>query len=105
MITNGLFPAITLPTRFSEHSCTLIDNIFSSKHACIPSSGILLSEISDHLPCFASFNLNISYNMPTYRICQRWWTEPLMRQLYDDISVVYIYDKLNHNSTIDPNIN
>ena len=105
MITNGLFPAITLPTRFSEHSCTLIDNIFSSEHACITSSGILLSEISDHLPCFASFNLNISYNMPTYRICQRRWTESLMRQLYDDISAVNIYEKLNHNPTIDPNIN
>ena len=94
MITNGLFPAITLPTRFSEHSCTLIDNIFSSEHACITSSGILLSEISDHLPCFASFNLNISYNMPTYRIYQRRWTESLMRQLYDDISAVNIYEKL-----------
>ena len=28
-----------------------------------------------------------------------------MRQLYDDISAVNIYDKLNHNPTIDPNIN
>ena len=32
-------------------------------------------------------------------------TVSLMRQLYDDISAVNIYEKLNHNPTIDPNIN
>ena len=49
MITNGLCPSITLPTRFT---CTLIDNIF---HNCIDNnklikSGALLTDLSDHLP-------------------------------------------------------
>ena len=30
VISNGCFPKITLPTRFSDQSATLIDNVFST---------------------------------------------------------------------------
>ena len=51
---NSYFPAITLPTRFSRHSCTLIDQIFYKLNADYSTnmSGIILSCISDHLPNF-----------------------------------------------------
>ena len=45
MISHGFSPCITLPTRFSKRSATLIDNGDTS-------SGILFSAISDHLPRF-----------------------------------------------------
>jgi hypothetical protein len=45
-------PAISRPTRYSSNNSTLIDNIIvnSLSKNCI--SGILLSDISDHLPIF-----------------------------------------------------
>ena len=58
--TNGFHPKITLPTRFSRNSCTLIDKIFYTfSTATITSlAGILMSSISDHLPYFITINNN-----------------------------------------------
>ena len=56
--SGGFFPQITLPTRFSTHSCTLIDNIYCklSEYSPKNASGIFISPISDHLPCFSSIS-------------------------------------------------
>ena len=48
LITVGFFPKITLPTRFTEQSSTLIDNVFSNNLEERETSGILLNHISDH---------------------------------------------------------
>ena len=48
LITTGFFPNITLPTRFTEQSSTLIDNVFSNNIEERETSGILLNHISDH---------------------------------------------------------
>ena len=48
LITVGFFPKITLPTRFTEQSSSLIDNVFSNNIDERESSGILLNQISDH---------------------------------------------------------
>ena len=47
----NLYPTITRPTRITQHSATLIDNIFISEllHRNFESS-ILIEHISDHLP-------------------------------------------------------
>ena len=42
------FPKITLPTRFTEQSSSLINNVFSNNIEERESSGILLNQISDH---------------------------------------------------------
>ena len=49
-------PKITLPTRFSKRSCTLIDNFLCKcSHRLSESiAGILLNKISDHLPYIPS---------------------------------------------------
>ena len=52
IISQGFIPKITLPTRISEHSSTLIDNIFTSNIDERESSGILLNQISDHQMVF-----------------------------------------------------
>ena len=48
------FPLITLPSRITSHSATLIDNIFTNHltHNYLR-AGLLLSDISDHLPAFS----------------------------------------------------
>ena len=50
----GLVPLITRPTRVTETSVTLIDNIFTNKSIRYGESmyGILVSDISDHYPIF-----------------------------------------------------
>ena len=51
LVEKGVFLTITCPTRITQTSATLIDNTFvSSKLHQSFDSGILLSNISDHLP-------------------------------------------------------
>lgn len=59
MITSyGLYPKITLPTRFSDNDATLIDNCFCkiSPKTCDSFAGILTKRFSDHQPYFSCFN-------------------------------------------------
>ena len=59
LFTSSFLPLITRPTRITEHTATLIDNIFTNDLEQIESSknGLVFSDISDHLPVFhiASF--------------------------------------------------
>ena len=48
----GYYPHIDKPTRIDSHSSTLIDNIFSNILNRDTTSGLLISDISDHLPVF-----------------------------------------------------
>ena len=52
VVSQGFIPRITLPTRISEQSSTLIDNIYTNNIDEGESSGILLNQISDHQMIF-----------------------------------------------------
>ncbi len=52
----NLFPRISSPTRITSHCAILIDNIFTNDIENNTVSGILVSDISDHLPVFAVNN-------------------------------------------------
>ena len=54
--SHGLFSKITLPSRLSDHHGTLIDNLLCKlcKGFFKSTSGILISNISDHFPYFVS---------------------------------------------------
>jgi exonuclease III len=47
-----LYPIITRPTRFSNTNTTLIDNIFTNNPGNNYYAGLLLTDLSDHLPIF-----------------------------------------------------
>ena len=49
----GFLPMITKPTRITAHSATLIDNIFTNNTTVSSKSGLIISDISDHLPIFS----------------------------------------------------
>ena len=51
-----LYHSIDKPTRITDISATLIDNISTNELRHHLTSGILLNGISDHLPIFAIFN-------------------------------------------------
>ena len=53
LCSNAFFPVITIPTRITDHSETLIDNIFINSNRYPIIAGNLLVGISDHLPQFA----------------------------------------------------
>ena len=60
LFTSCFYPIITKPTRITEHTATLIDNIFTNNieklDSCV--NGILFSDISDHLPILHVCDLN-----------------------------------------------
>ena len=62
-----LLPYILEPTRITERSATLIDNIFANTYAMNAISGNLVSKISDHLPQFLIVdNLKVNYKVLNY---------------------------------------
>ncbi len=52
--SHGLLPCITKPTRITHNTATLIDNIYVNASVCTQGikSGLILADISDHLPVF-----------------------------------------------------
>ena len=60
MYSHHFFPLISRPTRITQNSATLIDNIFTNNVCDVESSlnGILVTDISDH---FLVFHINYKY--------------------------------------------
>ena len=59
MISLGLIPLITKPTRISKESATLIDHIYTNKINSSATSGIILTDIADHFGVFTLLSNNI----------------------------------------------
>ena len=57
MVSYSLMPLITKPTRITENSSTLIDNIFSNFQP-FPNAGIIISDLSDHFPIYTKVPLS-----------------------------------------------
>ena len=53
----GLYPLITRPTTITTHSATVIDNIFTSLIKDDLDAGIIIDDITDHLPIFGLYRL------------------------------------------------
>jgi len=53
LLTHSLLPLITLPTRITQTSATLLDHIFSNSDPETKECGIIYSSLSDHLPVFS----------------------------------------------------
>ena len=56
MSLSGFSPKITLPTRLSETTCTLIDNTVTNNIDNNHLSGVLTRKISDHQMNFCMIN-------------------------------------------------
>lgn len=55
LFSHAFFPLISKPTRLTSYSATLIDNIFTNNLSQNVLNGIVLNDLSDHLPVFAYF--------------------------------------------------
>lgn len=91
MYSLTLFPKITRPTRITTHCATLIDNIFTNNIELNMVSGILVNDISDHLPVFVYFQVNNGINESKYQrkpgkvIYKRLRTEDTITALRTDL--------------------
>ena len=100
------FPKITLPTRSSKRSCTLIDQMFCKlphlDHANI-SSAIIMSNISDHFPCLVKLEiLKDKPKRPKY-IQKRIISEAATHNFREELRSLDISSQLSPNLMTDPN--
>ena len=63
MYSLGMYPLIDKPTRITESSTILIDNIFTNEMRHNLTCGILFNDIRDHLPVFALCEYHIKINV------------------------------------------
>ena len=108
VVAQSFFPLITLPTRFSDHNCTLIDNFLCKlNRSYLPStSGILVSRISDHLPYFTFFNLLTSKrNEPSKSVKIQTWNAECIHHFQTELNNANIYELLDTTLTADPTKN
>ena len=53
LTSRGFYPLVSLPTRITDTTATLIDNIFTNNVDCQIASGLVTVRVSDHLPVYA----------------------------------------------------
>jgi exonuclease III len=66
MLTHHFLPLILQPTRITNTTATLIDNIFTNSSRCVIDSAIIISDISDHLPIVTWLDFALD-NPPTLK--------------------------------------
>ena len=95
IISSGFFPKISLPTRFSDQSAILIDNVFSTNIEEKEVSGILLNHISDHQLLFTFIeNLSCIEKVPKFINIQK--TDPLsVDNFINELREQNIYDRMH----------
>ena len=101
VVSNGFFPKITLPTRLSDHSSTLIDNIFTNNMDETGTSGILLNNISHHQMIF-TYVENVSYiaEVPKFIEIEK-RDDRSMHAFVNELNELNIYNQLQ--SALDTN--
>ena len=111
LASNSFIPYILHPTRITNHSKTLIDNIFSNFISPDIISGNITATISDHLPQF-SFVPNILSNPSTQKsnYYERDWSkfkqENFILDYFDkDWADVLQIDQQNVNLSLDSFLN
>ena len=85
MLSHSLCPSIFRSTRVTTYSATLIDNIFSNNYTQSFSSGILLTDISDHLPIFSIMDVNMPKPRSPPFICKRNNTRENVNRFLDSL--------------------
>ena len=70
MVSHYLLPHILHPTRVTDHSATLIDNMFSNNVESDTVGRNILSQITDHFPQFLIVK-NIAVNYRKVSLFQR----------------------------------
>ena len=88
-LSNGILPVITKPTRITHDKATLIDNIYidlkDSHHSL---AGIILNDMSDHLPCFLFIEKHCRKTMNNEKITTRKVTPAIIEEINKEIDQI-----------------
>ena len=105
LTSHSLFPQITLPTRFSHTSGTLIDNVFYKvdQTTKVTTAGILLKKLSDHQPYFVLFDIALTKIPNPNLIKIHLQNDEAINKCINEISNADLYNKLDKSQTADPN--
>ena len=103
LVAQSFFPQITLPTRFSDRNCTIIDNFLCklTKHFLPPTSGILVSRISDHFPYFIFLD-SLKVKRIKIQIKIQLWNAECIHQFKTELNNANIYDSLDNSLATNP---
>ena len=107
ILSIGFNPKIVYLTRLAHQSATLIDNIFSNEsHNMSSVSGIIISNISDHFPCFSCLEnqYNFKSSSSTKSVYYREINEANIKLIFDFLCSYNLLHKLRYLQTDDPNI-
>ena len=105
VMSSGFHPKITLPTRITDTSNTLIDNILTNVYDDKHVSGILINKISDHQPIFTCNNKATPLCKESKYIQIETKDERSLSRFLDDLQDADIINKLDQNTLSDPNKN
>ena len=58
LLNNRIFALIAKPTRITDHSATLLDHIYSNSKSINHQSGIIITDVADHVGTFYASRKN-----------------------------------------------
>ena len=102
--SNCCYPHINKPTRIDGQSSTLIDNIFSNIFDKDITSGLIFSDISDHLPIFTICKNDISIEKSAKLTMYRKETPNNIESFKSDLATeewLDVFNELNANIAYD----
>ena len=111
MLSYNLIPFITIPTRFTDRSMTLIDHIFirlpKSKVNNLVTSGNFMTDISDHLCNFAIIDMEVNkiQDRPFIRLYTKENTELFKNNIASELSGITEILKESTNPHASLNVN
>ena len=106
-LSNSLYPKITLPTRFSRKAGSLIDQIYCklADNTVKSVSGILHTDLSDHLPYFTSLDI-LNKSHKDSNLIKVHTDSPSAREaFFSTIDTAVRETNFDSNLLHDPNIN
>ena len=107
MITNELFPKISLPTHRSKTKASLLDQIlyrFKDMHKCTK-SGIIFGTTSDHYAYFSSFEFKSSTKPLNKFVKVHVSNDAVIESFIEDVHLSQIYENMDKDLLSDPNLN
>ena len=107
IMTNGFLPKITMPTRLTDTSGTLIDNCFIkiTDKFSETTAGILYQNLSDHQPYFVTLDY-LKIDKDKKRYIKTYTNSPEAKiKFKDELKQTCTIDKFNLTLNSDPNAN
>ena len=106
MLSKSFIPLTRKPTRMTDVASTLIDNIFVNNGSCDISSGIIVSDLSDHFPIYALMSSFVYGNKSrqTVNPSIRVMSESNLNKLRERLGSVdwsTVYNQINIDSSFD----